>query len=226
MSKILYPSLTIISTALVLVAAVFFLQTINAENSAVEADGVVSYNETWTATGGVYGYVVNPGYTNMYMSYSNGVPSAGTYCGYGLFTSYGYGGFSSCQFSPTQWSVTGTINSGTSGVKRYFLSNTLYHSSQLSSISSSACNNDANNPGGFYHVYFNGAGQTFVSNGTTVQGPYGTGIAGQDNYIGYSNAFWSTRSKEYSRFVTGGTLGGMSYIGVADTNARILCVED
>jgi len=226
MNKILYPSLTIISTVLVLVGAVFFLQTINADNNTVEADGAVSYNETWTATAGVYGYIVNPGAYNMSMVYSNGIPSTGTYCGYGLYSSAGGYGFSSCQFSPTQWSVTGTINSGTSGVKRYFLSQSIYHSSQLSSISSSACNNDANNPGGFYHVYFNGASQTFVSNGTTVQGPYGTGIAGQDTYISSSNAFWTNRNREYSRFAGGSTLGGMTYMGVSDTTISILCVED
>jgi len=225
MNKLLYSSLIIISTVLVLVGALFFLQTIN--QSSTNAEGVVSYNETWVATGGVYGYVEAPNYYQIYMKYANGIPGAGAICGQG----YGYStqsyGFASCQFSPTQWSVTGSINSGTTGVKRYFTSSTYYHYTTLQSLSSSACNNDANNPGGFYHVYLSGATQVFVTNGTTIQGPYGTGIAGQDTYLSTSYYFWSTRPGEYSRLMSGSTLGGMTFNGNSiNNNFPILCIED
>jgi len=225
MNKILTPILTILSMALVLGGSFFLFQAV--QKDSANATGTVSYNETWTATGGVYGYFPNPGYYTTYMTYNSGIPSAGTYCGYGYGSQSSYG-FASCTFSPTQWSVTGTINSGTTGVKRYFVSQYGYYYSQVASVSSSACNNDPNNPGGFYHVYFNGASQTFVSNGTTVQGPYGTGIAGQDNYIGNSTSFWSTRAGEYSYLLAGRSLGGMTYNGVTtgEISLRILCVED
>lgn len=228
MNKILISVLTILSMVLVLGGAFFLFQAVQKDSAS--ATGAVTYNETWVATGGVYGYFPNPNYYNVYMTYNSGIPSNGTYCGYGYGgTNMAYG-FASCQFSPTQWSVTGTINSGTSGVKRYFVSQAGYYYSQLSSVSSSVCNNDANNPGGFYHVYFNGASQTFVSNGTTVQGPYGTGIAGQDNYIGNSPYFWSTRAGEYSHLLSGYSLGGMTYASVSTEPYyfmwSILCVED
>lgn len=227
MNKILTTFLTILSMVLVLGGAFFLFQAVQKDSAS--ATGTVSYNETWTATGGVYGYVSDYYYNgSISMQYSNGTPAAGTYCGRGYGgTDMAYG-FASCTFSPTQWSVTGTINSGTSGVKRYFISQTGYYYSQIASVSSSACNNDPNNPGGFYHVYFNGASQTFVSNGTTVQGPYGTGIAGLDNYIGSSTWFWSTRAGEYSYLLAGRSLGGMTYgsLTTGESYFRILCVED
>lgn len=226
MKKLLATLLTILSMVLVLGGAFFLFQTL--QKDSANATGTVTYNETWTATGGVYGYFSNTGYYNPYMLYSSGIPAAGTYCGWGYGGANMAFGFASCSFSPTQWSVTGVINSGASGVKRYFISQTSYYYSQLSSVSSSVCNNDVNNPGGFYHVYFNGASQTFVPNGTTVQGPYGTGIAGQDNYIAGSGWFWSTRGGEYSYLAISHSLGGMTYGGTTtgESYFKILCVED
>lgn len=234
MKKILIPFLIVLSILLVLGAAWFLVQAFQQETT--RAQGVVTYNETWTATAGTYGYASRSG-ANVYMNYANGIPGAGVACGYGYaWYQAGYG-IASCVFSPTQWSVVGTINSGGgAGVKRYFITSRFAYYNydnppygNLQTLTASFCNNDPNNPGGYFHPYLGGASGRFVPDGTTVQGPYGTGRSGFDTYISDSPQFWSKRNGEYSYLQSGHVLGGMTYRGTNTYYYRtkyILCVED
>ena len=234
MKKIIIPLLSVFTLILVILATVFLTQAI--VNKDVEAEGVVSYNETWTATAGTYAGSWSQ-WGTLYYSHMNGIPGDKTSCAYALqYSTYGTAVAIDCSATITQWSVTGTINSGTSGVKRYFITNNYAYYGydhptygNLQTLTSSFCNSDSNNPGGYFHVHLDGPYTNFASNGVTVRGDYGTGIAGQDNYIQTSLSTWFSKNGQYGYLENGKVLAGMSLLGT-DTNIyamnKILCVED
>lgn len=236
MKKIIVPLLLVFSLILVILGTVFLAQTILQGNA--KADGTVSYNETWTATSGTYaGMWYDYSYYRNRYGHLSGLPGNKAECAYAI-ENYYYGVATAidCSATVTQWSVTGTINSGTSGVKRYFVASkpARYnyedgYYGNLQTLTSSYCNSDANNPGGYFHPHLDGAYTGFAINGTTVQGPYGTGVAGQDNYIQSSSHLWLSRAGQYGYLQSGKVLAGTTYVGTdtSPTSLRyILCVED
>lgn len=235
MKKIVVLISSIFTLALIVLGAGFMVQALSQRDAS--ASGTVSYSETWTATAGIYAGTYNDYYGNAYPVHMAGLPSNQTGCAYKeRYSSYGYAIGIDCSSTVTQWSVTGTINSGSPGVKRYFITNNyVYYNhdhsvyGNLQSLTSSFCNGDTANPGGYFHPHLDGPYTGFAINGTTVQGPYGTGIAGQDNYIQSSDQVWLSRSGQFGYLESGKVLAGTTYSGTDTYQYRlhkILCVED
>jgi uncharacterized protein (UPF0333 family) len=235
MKKIILLLSSTFALFLIILGAGFLVQSVFQKDAS--ASGTVSYSETWTATAGVYAGTYVDYYGQSFPVHMTGLPGNQTGCAYKeRASSYGYALGIDCSSTVTQWSVSGTINSGSPGVKRYFITDSYAfynydHPSygNLQNLSASFCNGDSANPGGYFHPYLDGAYSMFAVNGTTVQGLYGTGIAGQDNYIQNSGSVWLSRAGQSGYLEAGKVLGGTTYSGTITTptvSRKILCIED